>query len=126
MKFLGTHLLLLFSIVSTVQSGISGDGEERGRAYFERRGEVIWEVPTDKKVIALTFDDGPNPLYTPQILSLLKEHHAKATFFVVGAYVQKYSEIAQQLVLMGHEIAEGNPPGTGTKGISVNNGHRAD
>jgi polysaccharide deacetylase family sporulation protein PdaB len=99
------HLLLLFSLVAAAKTGIAGDSEERGRAYFERRGEVIWEVPTDKKVIALTFDDGPNPVYTPQILSLLKEYHAKATFFVVGAYVQKYPEIAQQVVRMGHEIA---------------------
>ncbi|MCS7465021.1 polysaccharide deacetylase family protein [Paenibacillus doosanensis] len=67
--------------------------------------EVVWNVETDQKLIALTFDDGPNPVYTPQILDLLKEHQAKATFFVLGKRVQMYPAIAIREVNEGHEIA---------------------
>ncbi|WP_079915109.1 polysaccharide deacetylase family protein [Paenibacillus sp. 32352] len=67
--------------------------------------EVVWNVTTDQKLIALTFDDGPNPVYTPQILDILKQHEAKATFFVLGKRVQMYPAIAIREVNEGHEIA---------------------
>ncbi|NHN35649.1 polysaccharide deacetylase family protein [Paenibacillus agricola] len=67
--------------------------------------EVVWNVTTDKKLIAITFDDGPNPVYTPQILDLLNEYQAKATFFVLGKRVQMYPSIAIREVNEGHEIA---------------------
>ena len=67
--------------------------------------EVVWNVETDQKLIALTFDDGPNPVYTPQILDILKQYQAKATFFVLGKRVQMYPQIAIREVIEGHEIA---------------------
>lgn len=57
-----------------------------------------------KKQVAITFDDGPNTEYTPQILQILKTHNAKASFFCIGKYIEKHPEIAQQLVLEGHTI----------------------
>ncbi|WP_235941746.1 polysaccharide deacetylase family protein [Paenibacillus puerhi] len=69
------------------------------------RDEVVWNVDTDQKLIALTFDDGPNPVYTPQILDLLKAYEAKGTFFVLGKRVQMYPAIAIREVNEGHEIA---------------------
>ena len=68
-----------------------------GAALF-RRGNV------DLPVVALTFDDGPNPLYTPAILDILKEHGVPATFFVVGREVEQYPDIARRIVAEGHEI----------------------
>lgn len=56
------------------------------------------------KIIALTFDDGPDPVYTPQILDVLKEHNAKATFFLVGKHVEKYPDIAKRIANEGHDI----------------------
>jgi len=50
---------------------------------------VVWEVLTDQRVICLTFDDGPDAKYTQDILDLLKENQAKATFFVTGKQVKK-------------------------------------
>ncbi|MGB8957209.1 MAG: polysaccharide deacetylase family protein [Tumebacillaceae bacterium] len=79
--------------------------EHHGRYYYEERGEVVWEVSTDQKVIALTFDDGPNPEYTPQVLDVLKQHQAKATFFVIGSRIEQYPELAQREVREGHELA---------------------
>jgi len=57
------------------------------------------------KAIALTFDDGPQPTYTPEILDILAEHHAQATFFVLGIYAKKYPQIIRRQIAEGHEIA---------------------
>lgn len=54
--------------------------------------------------VALTFDDGPDPDWTPAILDILKAHHAKATFFVVGSEAERYPELIQRIVAEGHEI----------------------
>lgn len=54
--------------------------------------------------IALTFDDGPDLKYTPQILDILKEKNVKATFFVVGIQVNKYPEVVQRMEDEGHMI----------------------
>ncbi|MGN7469432.1 polysaccharide deacetylase family protein [Brevibacillus sp. SAFN-007a] len=78
---------------------------EKNREYYETRGEIVWEVPTNSKVIALTFDDGPDPAYTPQIAALLKKYGAKSTFFVVGSRVNQYPEVVRSLAQDQHEIA---------------------
>lgn len=80
-------------------------GPGKNRAYYEARGEVVWEVPTDEKVIALTFDDGPDPEDTPLILDLLRQYEAKATFFTVGNKVERFPELVRREVTDGHEIA---------------------
>ncbi len=77
----------------------------KDRYYFEARGDIIWEVPTKEKIIALSFDDGPNPKYTPEILDLLQQYHARATFFVIGSRVEQYPDLAKREVREGHEIA---------------------
>ena len=74
------------------------------RQEYEQTGQVIWEVKTKNKVIALTFDDGPHPRNTPLILDLLKENGVQATFFVTGENLKKYPHIAQEAVNLGHEI----------------------
>src|SRR5688572_13430294 len=78
---------------------------KKDRAYYETRGEIVWEITTDEKVIALTFDDGPHPQYTAQILELLKQYEAKATFFVVGNKVKRFPDVLNQTLREGHEIA---------------------
>lgn len=56
------------------------------------------------KTIALTFDDGPNPKYTPQVMRILRENHINATFFVVGEMAASYPEIVRQCWHDGNEI----------------------
>ena len=56
------------------------------------------------KYIALTFDDGPHPVYTEQILDILDKNGAKATFFVVGRNAESYPELIQREYKGGHEI----------------------
>lgn len=54
--------------------------------------------------VSITFDDGPNPYFTPQVLELLKKHDAKATFFIVGRRAKKYPELVKQIVAEGHTV----------------------
>jgi polysaccharide deacetylase family sporulation protein PdaB len=66
--------------------------------------DVIWKVPTTRKVVALTFDDGPVSTTTPEILNILKEKNIKATFFVVGEQVKRYPGLVSQEIAEGHEV----------------------
>lgn len=54
--------------------------------------------------VALTFDDGPQPVYTPQILDLLKAHHVKATFCIIGLQADKYPALVKRIVDEGHTL----------------------
>lgn len=71
---------------------------------FEMQTEIIRAGGPQLNAVAITFDDGPDPLYTPQILDILKEEEVKATFFMVGKHVEKYPEIARRIVEEGHDI----------------------
>ena len=70
------------------------------------QGTTIREAKLDSqhKAIALTFDDGPWPTTTIQILDILKKNNIKATFFWVGRYLQTYPELGKQVVAAGHAI----------------------
>lgn len=70
------------------------------------QGKIIKQVNLSypKKAIALTFDDGPHPVTTPQVLSILKNKHVKATFFLIGRNLNKFPKIGQQLVADGHTV----------------------
>ncbi|WP_363550557.1 polysaccharide deacetylase family protein [Caldifermentibacillus hisashii] len=65
---------------------------------------IINEVKTNKKALAITFDDGPNPIYTLQVLEVLASVKAKATFFMIGEQIVKNLEIVKLVVAQGHEI----------------------
>lgn len=67
-------------------------------------GLIIKCGSTDEKVVALTFDDGPDETFTPQILDLLKKYDIKATFFVVGENVQYNKKLIKREFEEGHEI----------------------
>jgi peptidoglycan-N-acetylglucosamine deacetylase len=61
-------------------------------------------APHRPNELALTFDDGPNPAWTPQLLEALAEHHAKATFFMVGRFAQAEPSLVRQVAAAGHLI----------------------
>lgn len=67
-------------------------------------GRTITHVETEEPLIALTFDDGPHPSSTPDVLDVLGEHDAKATFFMVGEAVELYPRIADRVAREGHAI----------------------
>ena len=66
--------------------------------------DLIWEIKTTKKEIYLTFDDGPHPKITSQVLNILDEFNVKATFFCVGENVEKYSDTFKQIINDGHRV----------------------
>ncbi|CAH1212961.1 hypothetical protein PAECIP111893_03598 [Paenibacillus plantiphilus] len=65
---------------------------------------VDYEAPSSAKLVALTFDDGPDKNYTMDILDILREYKLKATFFTVGIQVKKYPEIMKRIAQDGHVI----------------------
>ena len=73
------------------------------QAVIVRRG-TIYHEKTEEKVVALTFDDGPSPVWTPQILDVLNKAGIKATFFMLGDHVLKYPDVAKRVAGEGHEI----------------------
>jgi len=67
-------------------------------------GHPVYYLDDGPKVIALTIDDGPSPLYTPQVLRILEKYHVKATFSMVGENVSYYPSIVKEVAAAGHTI----------------------
>lgn len=65
---------------------------------------TITRVETTDRVLALTFDDGPHPEYTPRLLDILDRYHAKATFFCVGRFAANHPELIGRIAEAGHVI----------------------
>ena len=71
---------------------------------FQFFGVLVQRVNTAEKVVALTFDDGPTAAGTDQILTILAEENVKATFFVIGAELEKDLSQGKKIVAAGHEL----------------------
>ena len=82
------------------------DKEESDNVEQDSAGTTIPDAPeeTGVKKVALTFDDGPDPKVTTQILETLQKYNAKATFFMLGSRVEYYPEIAKNVKDAGHEL----------------------
>lgn len=65
---------------------------------------TVTHVTTSEPVAAITFDDGPDPDFTPGVLDILKKHDAHATFFMIGKAAERYSALVQQVAQAGHAI----------------------
>ncbi len=66
--------------------------------------EALTHVLTGDSVLALTFDDGPDPVYTPRLLEILSAHRARATFFMIGARACQHAELVARVSREGHAI----------------------
>jgi len=71
------------------------------RAFYPK---CTWNIPSNDKVIYLSFDDGPHPEATPFVLAELKKYHAKATFFCIGNNVLKHPNIFESILQEGHRV----------------------
>ena len=65
----------------------------------------IVKSSTSERKVAITFDDGPHPEFTPKVLQLLKLYNAKATFFCIGKHIESYPNIVKQIHLEKHKLA---------------------
>lgn len=88
---LGIVLFLLLNLLSLA-------------AYANRYSDVVYCKKNSQMKIALTFDDGPHPIYTREILDILREYGIRATFFVIGQNVELYPELVEQELAEGHEV----------------------
>lgn len=66
-------------------------------------GPAIWRTNSPRK-LAITFDDGPNPKITPELLNLLDRFHARASFFVIGRFARECPELLRETVERGHSV----------------------
>ncbi|MEK4250661.1 polysaccharide deacetylase family protein [Paenibacillus sp. FSL W7-1287] len=71
-------------------------------------GYRVFKKGDARNELALTFDDGPDPIYTEQLLNLLKKYNAKGTFFVVGVHAEQYPELLLRMKEEGHTIGVHN------------------
>ncbi|GIE99191.1 bifunctional polysaccharide deacetylase/glycosyltransferase family 2 protein [Paractinoplanes rishiriensis] len=119
---LGTLLLAVFVGVLVVQAYINAEfrgdhlesevGDQSGVPAAIRSGGPVINTTGGQesssrmpaKTIALTFDDGPDPAWTPKVLDLLAEHDAHGTFFVVGSEVARHPELAKRITARGNEL----------------------
>ncbi|HVK22709.1 MAG TPA: polysaccharide deacetylase family protein, partial [Actinokineospora sp.] len=85
-------------------TGVPAAAREGG-AVIDPRGETPRTVRPKDKSLALTFDDGPDPEWTPKVLDALARHNVHATFFVTGANVARHPGLTQEIEDRGHEIA---------------------
>ena len=93
-------LYVLFVIIWIVITAI-GSFQIKWNYHLE---SLNHNYKTSKNYISITFDDGPNPDYTPKVLSLLKEHNAKATFFIIGKNAEKHPDLVREIIADGHTI----------------------
>jgi cellulose synthase/poly-beta-1,6-N-acetylglucosamine synthase-like glycosyltransferase/peptidoglycan/xylan/chitin deacetylase (PgdA/CDA1 family) len=76
-----------------------------GGPVIDARGGAVQTARPADGTLALTFDDGPDPVWTPKILDVLARHHVHATFFVVGSAAIEHPDLMRRIVDEGHEVA---------------------
>jgi cellulose synthase/poly-beta-1,6-N-acetylglucosamine synthase-like glycosyltransferase len=77
---------------------------EEGGPVLRIKGDKVESAAMPARTVALTFDGGPDPVWTPRLLDLLRKHHAHATFFVYGARAAQYPDLIRRMRAEGHEI----------------------
>ena len=102
----GEMLLLLVGAIVVVMGLVLFWSEPLGvLGVLERlTPNIVYRVRTELPLVALSFDDGPHPEFTPQVLEILKQHEAKATFFLIGERALRYPQVVARIRAEGHEI----------------------
>jgi len=113
--FVVAAVAILFEGIATHTVGASGVGAPeaggaqaplaKSRPILSARGSrLVSTQPPPGRRIALTFDDGPDPRWTPKIAAILRREHVPATFFVVGSEAARHPDLVRQLVRDGNEL----------------------
>ncbi|HVH23230.1 MAG TPA: glycosyltransferase, partial [Pseudonocardia sp.] len=103
---------LISSEIGVDATGAGPDGPDNGVPAVISNGGPVIDLTNGRtqslvmrpKTVALTFDDGPDPVWTPQVLAVLQRYHVPGTFFVVGSRVAHYPQLAQAIRASGSEI----------------------
>lgn len=102
-------LILIFSVliygkVSAAEVFKQRNQEQAQKVFYPEEGDGRSSAVREAKKIALTFDDGPDPEYTPILLAGLRERGVPATFFLLGQQIEMYPELVEEMCASGHEI----------------------
>ena len=104
-RILCNLLLIVVAYAFGVCLGVSLDKTDRKRVDMEQTDVIKCNTDIEEKhKIAITFDDGPNPEYTMKLLDGLQKRGVKATFFLLGAEVEKYPDVVKAIDEGGHLI----------------------
>lgn len=106
-KLLCLDLFFAVFVIGIVSFRIIGEQKKETMEMQKNESkddEEQMKTAKERKMVALTFDDGPHPVYTPMMLDVLKEKNVKATFFLLGEQVEKYPEIVKRMSEEGHLI----------------------
>lgn len=100
------RIIRIFIILGCVISFVMALTDVQANLHRQqnREGIVYWHGDSTQRKIAMTFDDGPQDVYTPQILDILKKYRVKATFFLIGKNVEAFPEVAKRIAQEGHCI----------------------
>ncbi|WP_345339821.1 glycosyltransferase, partial [Actinomycetospora succinea] len=115
---LAVMVLTVLTVSGLVNSGIGNDAHARppeghdgvpaaisaGGPIIDARTDPVRSARLPDRTVALTFDDGPDPTWTPEVLEVLARHRVPGTFFVVGSMVARHPDMAQRVVAAGSEI----------------------
>ena len=102
-RFIFCWLCLVGSLL--VSQPLQQDTEATRIQSNQPSSRVVWHMPRHHRHVALTFDDGPDEVVTPQLLAILRQKNVKATFFLVGHMISKCPHIVAQIIADGHHIA---------------------
>ncbi len=97
-------LLSAILSVAAIAGGLAAFKKLIEARSFQFFGKIVHRVDVTKKIVALTFDDGPNPPYTNHILEILRAYGCRATFFMLGSRMEQHPSVARQAVAEGHEV----------------------
>jgi peptidoglycan/xylan/chitin deacetylase (PgdA/CDA1 family) len=95
----------LSTLVSSSALGAGPAAAQDPRGAFKVADTPLPPAGPGEAVVALTFDDGPHPDYTPKVLEILRRYNIKATFFMLGSQAEKYPDLVKQVQADGHSIA---------------------
>lgn len=91
-------------IAAVVVAGAVGLWRVSRSRTFQLFGRLVSRAETSRRVVALTFDDGPTPQATDRVLAVLEREQVRATFFVMGAELERNMEAGRRIVAAGHEL----------------------
>lgn len=88
---------LVTAVSATVATALPAQADQATPA-------IVDSTVHDGQYVSLTFDDGPDPVSTPQLLAVLKKHHVKATFCLWGDHVRQHPDVVRQIAAAGHRL----------------------
>jgi peptidoglycan/xylan/chitin deacetylase (PgdA/CDA1 family)/GT2 family glycosyltransferase len=92
------------TVVALISGLVVLGGYDTFAPWSSAFGKTYWEVATKRRVVALTFDDGPSGPFTTEVLDILRREHVRATFFLIGMNARRYPEVAARIAREGHVI----------------------